>query len=94
MKGKTFDIYVDEYAFTVEVIDYYYQRPLGKWADSDLDCYGYEEIDYKVLGGFGEDEDGDSFELTLDEAESISGDFEEVISKKLLEEIRDYGDDY
>ena len=31
-------------------VDYFFvQKPLGPRADSDLDCYGYTEIDFTVL---------------------------------------------
>ena len=31
-------------------VDYFFvQKPLGPRADSDLDCYGYSDIDFTVL---------------------------------------------
>ena len=33
----------------VEVTHYFVQKPLGPRADSDLDCYGYTDIEYLVL---------------------------------------------
>ncbi len=31
-----------------KVTYYFHQKPLGKWADSDLDCYGYTDCEYEV----------------------------------------------
>lgn len=33
----------------LEVTLYFEQKPLGRFADSDYDCYGYTEIEYNVL---------------------------------------------
>lgn len=93
MKGKTFDIYVDEYMFTVEV-DYFHSQKPDFYADNPDDYFGYEEIEYRTLGASAVDEDGEVVELSLSEAESLAEKLEDIITEKLLEEIRDYGDDY
>jgi hypothetical protein len=33
----------------VYVTHYVSQAPMGRWADSDVDCYGYTEVEYDVL---------------------------------------------
>lgn len=33
----------------VEVVHVFVQKPLGPSCDSDWDCYGYSEVEFKVL---------------------------------------------
>jgi hypothetical protein len=33
----------------VHVTHFSHQKPLGYWADNDVDCYGYTEVEYEVL---------------------------------------------
>lgn len=92
MKGVTFDIYIDEYLFTIEV-DYFHSQKADFRADNPDDYFGYNELEYTVLGCSAIDEDGEVVELSLSEAESLAEKVEDIITEKLLEEIREYGDD-
>lgn len=35
--------------FSVVVEHFFEQKPLGKWADSDMDAQGYTELDYDIV---------------------------------------------
>lgn len=85
---NTFEIEIDSYTFYVSVTDYVNVPAQGKWASSDVDCYGYTEIDWDVTSVTYCDEDGNETEVQVDIAE-----YSELIEEKLLEEIRDMRDD-
>jgi hypothetical protein len=68
----------DEVMYTIGVIEYYRQEP-NPYADSDIDYYGYTDIEYDVLDADGkivppEDyyDDGEEIE------EAVSDYFEEI----------------
>lgn len=84
MKGKEFSIELDDYIFHCVVTSYVYQRPLGRSADSDWDCYGYEEVEWDCNCVDMYDEDGYLVETTVDIDK-----YSEKIEEKILEEIRE-----
>lgn len=43
------DTHIQGIPCRVRVTHFFRQRPLGPSADSDMDCYGYTEIDFDVL---------------------------------------------
>lgn len=43
------DTYVAGIPCQIGVISYVHQKPLGRTADSDWDCYGYTDIDWELL---------------------------------------------
>ncbi len=47
------------------------QKPLGRMADSDLDCYGYMEIEFSVLDRNGRPASWLERKLTADETYRI-----------------------
>jgi len=42
-------VFIRGYAVDVNVTRAFVQKPLGRMADSDADCYGYSELDYDVI---------------------------------------------
>lgn len=84
MKGKEFSIEVDDYIFHCVVTSYVYQRPLGPSADSDWDCYGYEEVEWDCNCVEVYDEDGYLVETTVDVDK-----YSENIEEKILDEIHE-----
>lgn len=81
--------------FYVTVTDYVNVAPQGKWADSDWDCWGYEEVDFTVdsVTITSVDEDGNT--VSVDKPVDIT-EYHSYIEEKLLEMIREdvYNDDY
>lgn len=100
MKGYTSTINIETlegyYSFDVEVTDYYAQKPMGKWADSDVDCYGYTDLEYNVLGGSKYNEDTDAMEeISLQEAVDKADELSDIIWDKLNSElVEEMEDDY
>ena len=45
---KQIEIYIDCYTFFIDVTRYFVQKPLGKWCDSDVDCYGYTDLEIDI----------------------------------------------
>lgn len=80
-----FTINIDSFEFTVEVTNYVNQPAMGKWASSDWDCYGYEEVAFNVLSVLDTDEDGN--ETVVDN--SVAEGYASLIEEKLLAEIRE-----
>ena len=81
--------------FYVTVTDYVNVAPQGKWADSDWDCWGCEEVDFTVdsVTITSVDEDGNT--ISVDKPVDIT-EYYSYIEDKLLEMIREdvYTDDY
>lgn len=66
----------------IEVTYYFVQKPLGRNADSDVDCYGYTEIEFDIVRIFDED---DQVECPLD---LFSDSYiEDVLRVKAIEEM-------
>ena len=88
---KSYEIYIDTLTFSIKVQSYTNQPAQGPQADSDWDCYGYEEIEWDCTGVTDCDEDGDEVSVNLDvEA------YADLIEEKLLEILKEdaYDDDY
>lgn len=95
---NTFEIeYFDEednlLTFYVTATDYVNVAPQGKWASSDWDCYGYEEIDFTVdsVTITTVDEDGNT--VSVDKPIDVS-EYLDYIEDKLLEQIREMKDSH
>ena len=91
---KEISVYLDDYEFNCTITSYVNQPALGEWADSDWDCYGYEELEFDVDSVFVYDDEGDLVEiLDKGEKDSIIGDYVDRIESKILEEIREEAED-
>ena len=87
---KETSVYLDDYEFNCTVTYYVNQPAQGKWADSDWDCYGYEEIEFDVDSVFVYNDEGDLVEiLDKGEKDSIISEYVDRIEDKILEEIRE-----
>lgn len=82
-----FKICIYDYTLDVAVTHYVNQPAQGKWADSDWDCYGYEDVEFKILSG--RDEERGEYDCSEEELKFIENEFSEEIEEKLLEEIRE-----
>ena len=62
----------------VQIDRVFVQRPLGPSADSDLDCYGYAEVEFTVLDRRGRPAPWLSKKLTAPEIERIENEILEA----------------
>ena len=90
---NTFEIYIDSYTFYISVTDYVNVPAQGKWASSDVDCYGYEEVEWICTAIEDCDEDENVVELSAEEVKAVISEYSDLIEEKLLEEIRGMRDD-
>lgn len=92
---KEISVYLDDYEFNCIVTNYVNQPAQGKWADSDWDAEGYEELEFDVDSVFVYNENGDLVEI-LDKVDkdSIINEYVDRIESKILEEIREEAEDY
>lgn len=94
--NNKYEIDIEDFRFYITVTDYHHQPAQGPSADSDWDCYGYEEVEFDVDSVFVYDEEGGLVEI-LDkvEKENTISDYVDRIESKILEEIReDVEDDF
>lgn len=42
------DTHIQGISCQIKIVSYVHQRPLGRSADSDWDCYGYTDFEYEV----------------------------------------------
>lgn len=71
----------------ISVTSFFVQRPMGRSADSDMDCYGYTEIEFDVLDTRGRPAPWLERKLNSDDKNAIE---QEIIEAK--ENDRDYMD--
>jgi hypothetical protein len=64
----------------INVTYYFKQEPLGPMCDSDLDCYGYTEIEFEVCDRRGRPAPWLERKLTQEEKERIETEIEEYQS--------------
>lgn len=88
---KSYEIYIDSFTFFVNVTGYWHQPAQGPSADSDWDCWGYEEIEWEITKIIGCDENGLEWYVGTEEID-IS-EYSEYIEDKLLELIRELKED-
>lgn len=72
----------------IEVTSFFVQKPLGRYADSDVDCYGYTEIEFEIVRIFDEDEE---VECSLDLLPESY--IEDVLRPKAIEEMKESAND-
>ena len=63
------------------------------WA-SDWDYYGYREMEFEVVGGVSEDEDGNETDLDRTACAAVAEQYAEEIEEKLWNQLADEADDY
>ena len=87
------EIYIDIYTFHINITHYFNQPPMGRWADSDVDCYGYIDLEWKCTAVETYDEDGDEIKLTEQQEKDIVSEYSELIEEKVLVQIAEMQDD-
>lgn len=92
MRIKEWSIEFNDEAFHYEVhvedIFYFKQKPMGKWADSDVDCHGYEDFDFKIVKIFIDGLPVDEKQLDVEIDKSFK-----QISDVLFNQIKEMSDD-
>ena len=78
--------------FYVTVTGYVNVAPQGKWADSDWDCWGYEDVDFTVDSVTITSIDVDGNTVSVDKPVDVS-EYYSYIEDKLLEMIRELKED-
>ena len=92
---KEISVCLDDYEFNCTITSYVNQPAQGESADSDWDCYGYEEVEFDVDSVFVYNDDGNLCEvINKVEKEDIISDYMDRIENKILEEIREEAEDY
>ena len=87
------EIYIDIYTFHINITHYFNQPPMGRWADSDVDCYGYTDLEWECTSVETYDEDGDEIKLTEQQEKDIVSEYSELIEEKVLVQIAEMQDD-
>jgi hypothetical protein len=70
----------------IGITHYYVQKPMGMWADSADDCYGYTDLEYDILDRKGYQADWLARKLTSQD--------EDRISEEVAEYFSDMANDY
>lgn len=63
------------------------------WA-SDWDYYGYREMEFEVVGGVIEDEDGNETDLGSSDCAAVARQYAEEIEEKLWDQLADEADSF
>ena len=91
----THTVCFENYELQVEVTRCLVVPPNPATWDSDLDYYGYSEMEFDVVSGISYDEFGDNpKDISLDECKTISDQYAETIEEKLWDQIDSENGDY
>ena len=85
---------IDQYTLEVEITSCVDVPGDSSTWDSDWDYYGYREIEFEVVGGVIEDEDGNEIDLESSDCAAVAEQYAEVIEEKLWNQLADEADDY
>ena len=84
----TFKIFVNGIPALAEVTNYVHVAPQGMQADSDVDCYGYTELEYDLKDRNGYPKVGDAEWLhKIADSKDLWSDIDEQIFKEMEKEI-------
>lgn len=86
------EISLDQYLLTIDVHAYEKAPALGKWADSDQDCYGYDDLDYTVESVIELDEDDIPYDLSQEQIDEMLRGLEHIVERKVIEMLEDQAD--
>lgn len=64
----------------IGITNYFVQQPMGMWADSADDCYGYTELEYDILDRKGYQADWLARKVTSQDEDRISEEVAEYFS--------------
>jgi len=84
----TFEITVDGIPALAELTNYIHVAPQGMQADSDVDCYGYTEMEYNLKDRKGYPKNGEAKWLhKIADKKDLWSDIDEQIEKSIEDSI-------
>lgn len=84
---------IEQYTLEVEITSLTVVKGNSSTWDSDWDYYGYREMEFEVVSGIAEDEDGNETDLGRNGCAAVAEQYAEEIEQKLWEELADEADD-
>lgn len=88
------EICVDDYVFDITITYLYVQKPMGRYADSDVDCYGYTDLEFMCNHVLEYLEDDTEMHYNGKEAQDIAGEYAELLEEKVIWELGEMKNDY
>lgn len=84
---------IEQYTLEVEITSCVSVAPNHSTWDSDWDYYGYQEMEFEVVSGVSEDEDGNETDLGSSDCAAVARQYAEAIEEKLWDQLADEADD-
>lgn len=84
---------IKQYELEVEITSCVSVAPNHSTWDSDWDYYGYREMEFEVVSGLVEDEDGNQTDLDRNGCAAVAEKYAEEIEQKLWDQLEDERDD-
>lgn len=84
---------IEQYTLECEITSLTNVKGDSSTWDSDWDYYGYREMEFEVVSGTEEDEDGNETDLSRNGCAAVAEQYAEEIEQKLWDEIPDDSDD-
>lgn len=91
------EICIDDFVFDITITYLYVQKPMGRYADSDVDCYGYTDLEFMCNHVLGYLEDDTEMHYNGKEAQAVADEYLELLEEKVmveLEEMKNESEDY
>ena len=85
---------IEQYTLEVEITSLTVVKGNSSTWDSDWDYYGYREMEFEVVSGVSEDEDGNETDLDRTACAAVAGQYAEEIEDALWNQLADEADDY
>ena len=85
---------IDQYTLEVEITSCVAVPGDSSTWDSDWDYYGYREMEFEVVGGVSEDEDGNETDLDRNDCAAVAEQYAEEIEYALWNQLADEADDW
>lgn len=76
-------VFLRGYTIDVDVTRAFVQKPLGRNADSDADCYGYSELEFDVLAVWNDDDECMTDDMAKEYAENNHEEITDMIWSEL-----------
>lgn len=84
---------IEQYELEVEITSLTVVKGNSSTWDSDLDYYGYREMEFEVVAGTEFDEDGNDTPLGRNGCAEVAERYAEAIEEKLWNQLADEADD-
>lgn len=85
---------IEQYTLEVEITSLTNVKgDSSTWA-SDWDYYGYQEMEFEVVSGVSEDEDGNETDLGSSDCAAVARQYAEAIEEKLWDQLADEAESF